>query len=207
MERFKYTAEKVVDVIGPEFSRRNFVEQQCLMDAIQNVFGDTQFMACEVGAGYGRMTQCLEHLGIGTCAFEREQELVDLGKKFLVHTDFIKVDNLGTLPSLSDYFDLVLTWTCLQHLHNDELASAISEIKRIVKVQGYVFICEETDPEMNDLRHGNKAVHGTQGLPMGFYENLMGKNFAKIRSLKRPVEETYPRFANSGTLMIFKRII
>ncbi len=49
------------------------------------------------------------------------------------------------MPFLSNYFDLVITWTILQHIPPGKFKKSLEEIKRVLKDEGVLVITEFID--------------------------------------------------------------
>lgn len=96
----------------------------------------------EIGCGFGRLSQHLgrhssQHLGI------------DINEKALrsAHRLYPGVDHgvasVTDLPFADASFDLVTTWTVMQHLPPGHVGAALSEIARVATDDALLVLCEE----------------------------------------------------------------
>src|SRR6266851_7859793 len=200
--RAVWQQEHVVDVREAAFAVRTYIEQQDVRAFLSRVAGQRRLpAACEVGAGYGRMTIVLTEFFDEVVGFERERHFVDEATRLLPAIRFEQVDSLARLPASNESFDCVLTFTVLQHLTDPVVHAAASEILRIVRPGGFLLICEETDPS-----HRSGAVDDTDGMC------TIGRTVAEYEALFRPltlldtrprhIEPTYRR-PDVGTYMLF----
>jgi SAM-dependent methyltransferase len=196
--------EYVVDVSDAAFATRTYLEHADVRSLLRQAAGDHRFgTACEVGAGYGRMTVVLTEFADRVIGLEREARFVEEARRLLPAIEFVQVESLGTLPVQTASVDCLLTFTVLQHLI-DAVAQAVAlEIARIVKPGGYVLMCEETDSA-----HRNGAVDDPNGIctigrPVEAYQRLLG-TCDLVATKPRRIEPTYPR-SDVGTYMLFRR--
>jgi SAM-dependent methyltransferase len=135
------------------FSSRGFVAAQSPEELlarhnyeiteIGRVLDDNRFRrSLEIGCGFGRLSQHLGrnssfHLGI------------DINPKALgsarrlypdVHYGLASVTGL---PFADSSFDLVTTWTVMQHLPPSYIAGALTEIARVATADALLVLCEE----------------------------------------------------------------
>ncbi len=124
----------------PLFSTRLFYEVSLLEKILDNLIVEKSL---EIGCGYARLTPWIAKHSQEHYAIEPTQELYEWSK--LLYTD-VKIENTSCdeLPYPDNYFDLVITWTVLQHISPGRFKKSIEEIKRVLKNDGTLVITEYT---------------------------------------------------------------
>lgn len=149
------------DAYWPAAMRRTYFEQQTLWKFIRSAFerhillylihyaypGDLIKSAVEFGCGYGRMLPVLsEFSNFGVVGIERDQELariaLSLQPDYLIHCVNSFADVQSKIADKSA--QLILTYTVLQHLTDEECKQTIAQMKRILDPEGFIVICEDT---------------------------------------------------------------
>jgi SAM-dependent methyltransferase len=196
--------EHVVDVRDAAFAARTYLEHRDLRDLLKGAVGDrTLPSACEVGAGFGRMTVVLTEFFDEVVGFEREGHFVSEAASLLPAIRFKQVDALDHLPAANASFDGVLTFTVLQHLTDSVAAGTASEIARILKPGGHLVICEETDSGHRAGDIDDPTGTCTIGRTLEQYQRLF-PGFTLLTTRPRRIEPTYPR-PDVGTFMVFRK--
>lgn len=97
----------------------------------------------EVGCGYGRLSPVL-------AAFSKEHIAIDINSGALAlarvtypQLTFAEHSALA-LPFPNGHFDLLTTWTVVQHIPPDRIRQACSELLRVLAPGGHLLMCEET---------------------------------------------------------------
>ena len=193
----------VVDADVPAFALRTYLEQFDVRAILRRAIGDRRVVAaCDVGCGYGRMTVVLGELTDAVVGFERQPEFVEIARQLHPAFTIHQVASLASLPVPPRSFDLVLSFTVLQHLTDHVVAHAAAEIRRIVRPGGLVLLCEEMDPA---LRQGDVLDDNGMcviGRPVEAYAALLSP-LRLVDTTPRRVEPTYPR-RDVGTYMLFQ---
>jgi len=156
--------------------------------------------ACDIGAGYGRMTPLLLETASRVVAFEREPALVEMGRSLWPEADFVQIERLSELAIADESFDIALIFTVLQHLSDDEVEATATEIRRVLKRPGYALLCEETDP-LHRWRESDDTARFTIGRPVETYTKVLALEL--VATSPRRVEATYQR-ADVGSYMLFR---
>ena len=199
----RWTDDEVVDVDGPRFVARTYVEQAGVRGYLRRVAKEIRLQkVCEVGAGYGRMCFVLREFCDDVVAFEREQDLLEIGSFLQPTLTFRHTDALDKLPSLDGEFDFALTFTVIQHLSHEAAESALVEIRRLVHPGGFVLLCEETDPDFTEGDPADPTSYFTFGRRIEQYRDWM-QPFSLIDISPRLIERGYPR-ANVGDYLLFR---
>jgi SAM-dependent methyltransferase len=196
--------EHVVDVRDAAFAARTYLEHRDLRDLLKGAVGDRRLpSACEVGAGFGRMTVVLTEFFDEVVGFEREPHFVSEAASLLPAIRFTQVDALDRLPSPNASFDGVLTFTVLQHLTDIVATGTASEIARVLKPGGYLVMCEETDKSHRAGDVDDPTSTCTIGRAPEEYQQLF-TGFTLLATRPRRIEPTYPR-PDVGTFMVFRK--
>lgn len=202
-QRTRWTTTKVVDVAGAAYTVRTYLEQADVRRFLTKVQEQTAISAaCDVGAGYGRLSVVLSEFSNRVVAYEREEHFVREAQLLLPSVNFVQIDSLSELPSASSQFQFAMTFTVLQHLTHPELIGAVNEIKRIVTPGGYVLLCEETDPAIQYAEHDSLEGGVTIGRHVDVYKQCMAP-FRLVETAPRRVE---PGYHHGGTYMLFKAL-
>ena len=197
-----WTVADVSNVSGPDLLARTYIEQRDVRRHVEGYLVDGSCArACDVGAGYGRMTVVLAEFFDEVYAFERDVNLSAIGRRLHPEINFTQVATLGELPVSSSVFDFVLVFTVLQHLTDDEVSPALSEIRRIVKDGAGCLICEQTD-ESYVTGRVEAGYMFTIGRSISRYEAL-AHGFALVETSPRVVQ---PRgeWCDKGHYMLFR---
>ena len=97
----------------------------------------------EVGCGFGRLSPYIaEHFEHHT-AVDINAWAVSEASQFYPEISF-SVASATELPFPDHSFDVVITWTVLQHIPNSLIGKALSEIKRIANPKSLIILCEAT---------------------------------------------------------------
>lgn len=195
-----WRAQDVLGVDLPEHTVRTYLEQQDIRRILARV-GHVE-VAADVGAGFGRLTPVLREFADDVAAFEREAEMVEVGMRLLPWAAWYHIASLDRLPCANGLFDLVLTFTVLQHLTDESATAAAAEIRRIVQPGGHVLICEESDSKHRWGPVGEAGQIFTIGRSDEMYEALMAP-LQLVEASPRRVEPTYSR-ANCGSYLLFR---
>jgi SAM-dependent methyltransferase len=202
MERMVWTPTDVVDVEGPRAMYRAYLEQRDVRALLAPLVGATRLRAaCDVGCGFGRLTPVLTEVAESVTGFEREAALVATARALQPTTTFHIIERLSALPAETGAFDIGLVFTVLQHVPEPDVLRVIDELRRIVRPEGWLLLCEETD---GSLEAGDRtAAHlgYTRGRPVDRYAEWLAP-WTLIATCARVIEPGYPR-PDVGTYMLF----
>ena len=202
-QRTVWQQEHVVDVREAAFALRTYLEHRDVRAFFTRVAGQRRLpAACEIGAGFGRMTIVLTEFFDQVSGFERERHFVDQASRLMPAIRFQQVETLGSLPASNDSFDGVLTFTVLQHLTEPVVQAVAGEIVRILRPGGFLLICEETDPSHRAGAVDDPNGTCTIGRTVAEYEALL-RPLTLLDTKPRQIEPTYPR-PDVGTYMLFR---
>ena len=97
----------------------------------------------EIGCGFGRLSPYIaEHVAQHT-AVDINTWALSEARRFYPAIAFSEA-SATQLPFPDHSFDVVLTWTVLQHLPNSLVGKALSEIQRIANPKSLLILCEAT---------------------------------------------------------------
>jgi SAM-dependent methyltransferase len=112
-----------------------------------------------------------------------------------------QIERLSTLPAPDASFDIALVFTVLQHVPEPAVQAVVAEIVRVLKPDGTLLLCEETDVT---LEAGDRA-HGDLGYTCGRAPEVYARWLAPWRLVAarpRVIEPDYPR-PDVGTYLLF----
>ena len=197
-----WTPDDVVDVDGPRAMYRAYLEQRDVRALLANALGQTRVRAaCDVGCGFGRLTAVLTEFADDVAGFEREPALVATARTLQPSVTFHQIDALTALPAAAGAFDVGLVFTVLQHVPEPDVRLVIEELRRIVRPDGWLLLCEESDPtlEAGDLAAAHLGY--TRGRPTSLYAEWLAP-WTLTATRSRVIEPGYPR-PDVGTYMLF----
>lgn len=202
-QRVTWQQQHVVDVRDAAFAARTYLEHRDLRLVLAEALGGLSAgRAAEFGAGFGRVTPVLTEFASSVTGFEREAEFVAESQSLFPHIGFEHVASLVRVPAPDASFDLVLTFTVLQHLVDSVLDLVAAEILRVLRPSGVLVLCEETDVShrAGDVLDPNGMC--TIGRSVATYAGLF-RPLALTATRPRRIEPTYPR-PDVGTYMTFR---
>ena len=110
----------------------------------------------------------------------------------------VDFQHVGTeaLPFPDETFELVVTWTVLQHIRPERIADSCAEIRRVLSPGATVLLCEETkDPDESSGHTWHRRVEE--------YERL----FAPLQLVDHGLIEeisAVPGIDSPGEVMVFR---
>jgi SAM-dependent methyltransferase len=204
MSQRGWQVEDVTNVEGAEYAARNYIEQHDLRRYLQTLRGSSpRATACDVGAGFGRLTVVLQEFFEIVVAFEREPQLVERGAYLHPTIRFERVDELTRLSAPNGAFDFALSFTVLQHMTGEEVVAALAEMSRVVKPRGSILLCEHTGEGFGSERTAPVGSF-TVGRPVEEYARLL-PHCALVEYSPRRVQRG-GKPADEGRYMLFRRL-
>ena len=200
-DRMVWTPGEVVDVDGPRAMLRAYLEQRDVRGLLGARHRGRVPAACDIGCGFGRLTSLLGEFADTVVGFEREPGLVATARALMPGIEVRAIDRLSSLPAPDRAFDIGLVFTVLQHVPEPAVRDVIAEIRRILKPDGTLLLCEETDVA---LEAGDRA-HGELGYTCGRAPEVYSRWLAPWRFVAakpRVIEPDYPR-PDVGSYMLF----
>ncbi len=164
----------------PRFSSRIYNE----VKSLREILGDEMFEnSLEIGCGYARLTPWIADHSKNHYAIEPEKKLYEWGKKLYPSIKFINTMS-NKIPFPDNYFDLVVTWTVLQHITPPKFKKSIEEIKRVIKEKGVLVISEYTRETTSPTTWGHSIQE---------YSTLFSPK-KLVQCLDRKVENTIKKY-------------
>lgn len=149
----------------------------------------------EVGCGFGRLSSVIATHSDAHIAIDINDRALSAARAAYPLLDF-REECATVLPFSDGQFDLIITWTVLQHVKPDSIANVCRELLRTLSGDGTVLICEETRwPEASGAHTWHRRV--TQ------YEQL----FAPLKLVRHgQIEEiaAIPGMDSPGEVMVFR---
>ena len=202
MERAVWTPGAVVDVDGPRAMLRTYLEQRDVRELCASVGSPLPLAsACDIGCGFGRLTPVLTEFAERVVGFERETALLSVAQSLQPSIDFRPIESLRRLPADRASFNLGLVFTVLQHVPEPELRAVIDELRRIVRPDGHLLLCEETDATLEAGDRKEAHLGYTCGRLVTTYETWLAP-WKLVATRRRSIEPDYPR-PDVGTYMLF----
>jgi SAM-dependent methyltransferase len=201
MDRLVWTPAEVVDVDGPRAMLRAYLEQRDVRALLATRYRSPVPAACDIGCGFGRLTSLLGEFAASVVGFERESALVATARALMPSIEVRAIERLSSLPAPDASFDLGLVFTVLQHVPEPAVREVVAEILRVLKLDGTLLLCEETDAT---LEAGDRA-HADLGYTCGRAPEVYGRWLAPWRLVAakpRVIEPGYPR-PDVGSYMLF----
>jgi SAM-dependent methyltransferase len=201
VDRMVWTPGEVVDVDGPRAMLRAYLEQRDVRGLLAARHRARVPAACDIGCGFGRLTPLLGEFADTVVGFEREPGLVATARALMPGIEVRAIDRLSSLPAPDRSFDIGLVFTVLQHVPEPAVRDVIAEIVRILKPDGTLLLCEETDVT---LEAGDRA-HGELGYTCGRAPEIYSRWLSPWRFVAakpRVIEPGYPR-PDVGSYLLF----
>ena len=106
----------------------------------------------EFGCGYGRLSPTFASMSERHTGIDINAEALSAARVAYPDLDFQQSSG-SELAFPDDTFDLVATWTVLQHVRPERIDGVLSEIKRVLGPDGQLLLCEETRDPKGETRH------------------------------------------------------
>ena len=149
----------------------------------------------EFGCGFGRLTPTFAALSADHTAIDINSDALSAARSAYPHLTFAESTGKA-LAFEDDAFDLVVTWTVLQHVPPGLVDETLGEIMRVLAPGGRLLLCEETRSAGAATRH---SWHREQA----FYE----KRVAPLRlAYSEYISEIdrLPGLVSPGRVMLFE---
>jgi ubiquinone/menaquinone biosynthesis C-methylase UbiE len=150
----------------------------------------------EIGCGFGRLSPIFSE-------FSRHHIGVDINQDALATARLSYPDlhfqgaSVTSLPFVEESFDLVTTWTVLQHIPPARMHEAVEELKRVLSRNGRLLICEET-------RKLDQSDQHTWHRPLASYVEAFAPLTLQWESYIEEIDRL-PGMETPGRVMLFRR--
>lgn len=166
---------------------------------IRELLRGTHFgRSLEIGCGFGRLSPTFAEHSESAVAVDINAEALALARGTYSGIDFQEA-SVSDLPFTDGRFDLVSTWTVLQHIRPDSIGQAALEIGRVLAPSGTLLMCEETRLAGQPLPPNPHTWHRR----VSDYEEL----FPSLRLISEcSIEEIdqIPGMTSPGRVMLFR---
>lgn len=176
----------------PEFSARNYYEITQIRSLLEE-HDVSATRSAEVGCGYGRLSPWIADFSTQHYGIDPNETQIEKARELYPDCEWVE-STAQDLPFDDGYFDLIITWTVLQHIPPELLREAVRQIERVSADQGYVILCEETE--------GEAGVNTWPRSPAE-YSDLFA-SFSLERTEDRLLEPTFPD--QGGEIMVFRNL-
>lgn len=173
----------------PHFSARLFAEVGLLNEAIGDLHARRSL---EVGCGYGRLSPWIAKHSDSHFGIDPEAKFIKVCKELYPSMEF-RAGSAQHIPYPDDYFDMVVTWTVLQHVPPDGITAAVEEIKRVCSPRSVLIVTEGVGSLQNE-RYWERTLDE--------WKKLL-QPWDLTWSTERKLERTFPGYA--GEVMRFER--
>ncbi len=164
---------------------------------IHDELGDHSFSrSLEIGCGYGRLSMTLAQRSAHHVAIDINSDAITVARSS--YPDFLYSLASGTrLPFPDGCFDLVCTWTVVQHIPPPLIDAAAAEMWRVLAPGGVLLMCEETrDPAGS----GGHTWHRTSADYQRLFPELELRRSGFIEEI-----DAIPGMVSPGEVMYFSR--
>ena len=196
--RVVWTSFAIAEADEPALVVRTYLEHAAIRAILA---GLPLRRVCELGCGYGRMTMALQEFAPFVKGFEREAHLVEIARALLPHLQFQEVSDLALVED-SEPYDLVMTFTVLQHLTDIDARRVCARMKELAPT-GYVLCVEKTETVNVTAQRTDGRRFLSRARSVATYQEYLHP-FRLIATSPRPAEPTeqaagvYMLFAASG---------
>lgn len=182
----------------PELLGRTFYEVRVLrkvLETLPKVPRPTRSL--EIGCGYGRLSPNIADYVDEAHSVDINTKGLEDARKYYPQVKFSEA-SATDLPFEDDFFDVLVSWTVLQHVMPNLIDRAFSELNRVLKDSATVILCEATlhadNPQGLDSHTHDRSPEfyatGFSGRPM-----LASSYIEEIDKMEGP--------ASPGRLMVF----
>jgi len=163
---------------------------------IERLLGDARAQYClEFGCGFGRLSPTLAALCRQHTALDINSSAIQAARASYPDIDFRTYDG-NAIPFADATFDLVVTWTVLQHVPPSRCDDTLADILRVLKPTGRLLLCEET------RFAGSPSAHTWHREPQ-FYEQRLAP-FRLAHSSYMAEIDRVPGLTSPGQVMLFE---
>lgn len=183
----------------PDFSAKSYYEVRELRRLLTEYLSTVPVeKSLEVGCGYGRLSPWIAEFSKDSYAIEPNEDALSEAQVQYPDIQF-RNENAIDISFEDGCFDVVVTWTVLQHIPPHSIKDACNEIYRVTKEQGIVLIAEATGDADGPVGWGRSDSE---------YADLLQMELQMSKS--KPVERTFNKNNTAikhpdDTLMVFSK--
>ena len=149
----------------------------------------------EVGCGFGRLTPTLAELSPRHTAIDINADALAAARAAYPHLEFLELSG-ADLPFADRTFDLIVSWTVLQHVPPASIDSTAAEIMRVLAPAGRILLCEET-------RSAGAPSRFCWHREVAFYQALFAPLTLTYESYIKEIDQL-PGLVSPGRVMLFE---
>lgn len=149
----------------------------------------------EFGCGFGRLTPTLADLSARHTAADINGEALAAASAAYPDLEFLHLTG-NRLPFDDDTFDLIVTWTVLQHVPPHLVEATMADMVRVLTPDGRLLLCEET------RLAGAPSQHAWHREPE-FYERHFAPRVLTFSSYIEEIDRI-PGLVSPGRVMLFE---
>jgi ubiquinone/menaquinone biosynthesis C-methylase UbiE len=153
----------------------------------------------EIGCGYGRLSLAFAEHSMHHVAVDINNDALTLARSTYPNIDFRQA-SAAELPFADGYFDLVSTWTVLQHVRPEFIQRAAQEVARVTSPLGTLLMCEETRLAGQPPPRKTHTWHRTVDSYCALFSSFTLVSDAFVDQLDR-----IPGMTSPGRVMLFRR--
>ena len=148
----------------------------------------------EFGCGFGRLTPTFAELSTEHTAIDINADALAAARAAYPELDF-RHSSGGRLPFEGGTFDLIVSWTVLQHVPPELIDEVLADLVRVARPDGRLLLCEET------REPGAKTRHAWHRTPEFYAERL--EPFRLTYSSYVEEIDRVPGLVSPGRVMLF----
>jgi SAM-dependent methyltransferase len=150
----------------------------------------------EVGCGFGRLSMTFAEFSSHHVAVDVNNQALFAARTAYPDISY-QIASAEDLPFPTGHFDLVATWTVVQHVPPEKIDRVCSELTRVLAPSGTLLMCEETrDPDASGGHTWHRRV--------AEYEALL-RPLSLLRSNYIEELDRIPGLRSPGEVMVFGR--
>lgn len=150
----------------------------------------------DAGCGIGRHVVFFAEQGYNIYGTDISREAIEIANAWLAKrklTANLYICDVQKMPFRNNLFDVVVSHGVLDHIPYDAAKKAISEIKRVLAPEGYLFISLRST-EDSEFGRGEKAGHNTFTLAEGYEKGIIQHYFDLTEIKDLLASETFKVF-------------
>jgi ubiquinone/menaquinone biosynthesis C-methylase UbiE len=149
----------------------------------------------EFGCGFGRLSPTFAALSAEHTAIDINAEALEAARGAYPDLDF-RLSSGGTLPFADATFDLIVTWTVLQHVRPETIDDVLADLVRVARPGARILLCEET------REPGAKTRHAWHRTPEFYAERLQPLRLTYSSYIE--AIDRLPGLVSPGRVMLFE---
>ena len=144
--------------------------------------------ALDIGCGSGKSASTLIGLGYDVTGIDTSSEAVSICEERFGDSASFLCGSVLDIPVPESSFDYVVAVHVLEHVADDDMARAASEIRRVLKPGGWLFIRDFAPGDMREERRSGSVIEYNHRLPeeiAGFFDGFKVVSAQKVEERTR----------------------